>query len=87
VAADAGVALVPASAHKFQRGRVVYRPLHPSAETLETAMAWRRDDETAMLTDFISSARDTLAKRTQSSPHVRPRDPRRAVGTQPAHVS
>jgi LysR family transcriptional regulator, benzoate and cis,cis-muconate-responsive activator of ben and cat genes len=39
VAAGAGVALVPAAARKIKQHPLVYRPVHPSPDKLETAVA------------------------------------------------
>ena len=63
VAAGAGVALVPASASKIQHGQVTYRALHPGPERLETALAWRRDDKSPALAEFIATARRILIHR------------------------
>jgi len=60
VAAGEGVALVPAAARKIHQHCVVYRPLRPAANSVETAIAWRRADSSAMLAAFISTARRTL---------------------------
>jgi len=61
VAAGAGGALIPASARRLNPGRVVYRALRPSPDNLETAIAWRREDTSAMVAKFISTARQTLS--------------------------
>ena len=63
VAAGAGVALVPASARKAHHDEVAYRALHPAPEKLETALAWRRDDKSPALAEFISTARRVLIHR------------------------
>jgi DNA-binding transcriptional LysR family regulator len=63
VAAGAGVALVPASASKIQHRLVTYRALHPAPERLETALAWRRDDKSPALAEFIATARRVLLHR------------------------
>jgi DNA-binding transcriptional LysR family regulator len=60
VAAGAGVALVPASARKDNQDRVIYRALRPSPAPLQTAVAWRREDASATLAEFISVARRSL---------------------------
>jgi DNA-binding transcriptional LysR family regulator len=59
VAAGAGVGLVPAAACKIRQHRVVYRPLNPSPEYLETAVAWRRDDTSELVAEFLREARTT----------------------------
>jgi DNA-binding transcriptional LysR family regulator len=63
VAANAGVALVPAAAYKLGRKDVVYRRLNPAANSLETAIAWRRSDNSPMLTEFVDAARLILSRR------------------------
>jgi len=63
VAAGAGVALVPASARKIQHNQVTYRGLHPPPERLEIALAWRRDDKSPALAEFIATARRVLIHR------------------------
>jgi DNA-binding transcriptional LysR family regulator len=60
VAAGAGVASVPASARKVNQGRVIYRAPRPSPDPLQTAIAWRREDTSATLAEFISIARRSL---------------------------
>ena len=60
VAAGAGAALVPASARKVDQDRVIYRALRPSPDRLETAIAWRREDTSATLAEFIRVARRSL---------------------------
>jgi DNA-binding transcriptional LysR family regulator len=67
VAAGAGVGLVPAAARKFNPG-VVYRPLNPSPDSLETSIAWRQDDRSAMLNEFLHEARRTLRSVANSPP-------------------
>jgi DNA-binding transcriptional LysR family regulator len=49
VAADAGIALVPASAQLMTVGGAVYRPLLGSTHSVQIAMAWRRSDERPLL--------------------------------------
>jgi DNA-binding transcriptional LysR family regulator len=63
VAAGAGVALVPASASQTHHGQVTYCAVHPAPEQLETALAWRRDDKSPALAEFISTARRVLVHR------------------------
>jgi DNA-binding transcriptional LysR family regulator len=63
VAAGAGIALVPASAGKIHNDHVTYRALHPPPERLETALAWRRDDKSPALAEFIATARRVLIHR------------------------
>jgi DNA-binding transcriptional LysR family regulator len=63
VAAGAGVALVPAGARRIRQYRLVYRPVHPSPDNLETAFAWRRDDASPTLAEFLAAARRVLTRR------------------------
>ncbi len=49
VAADAGVALVPASAQLMTVGGAVYRRLTGATHSVQIAMAWRRGDERPLL--------------------------------------
>ena len=60
VAAGAGVALVPAAARRIRQYRLVYRPVHPSPDNLDTAIAWRKDDASPILAEFVSAARRVL---------------------------
>jgi DNA-binding transcriptional LysR family regulator len=60
VAAGAGVGLIPAAARKIKQHRIVYRPLNFSIENLETAIAWRRDDTSPLVAEFVREARRTL---------------------------
>jgi DNA-binding transcriptional LysR family regulator len=62
VAAGAGVALVPAAARKIKQYPLVYRPVHPSPDTLDTAVAWRRDDASPALAQFLGAARRVLSR-------------------------
>jgi DNA-binding transcriptional LysR family regulator len=64
VAAGAGIALVPASARKIKQYRPVYRPLNPRPDPIETAVAWRRDDRSRVLGEFLDAARRVFARRT-----------------------
>ncbi len=53
VSAGLGVALVPASLRNLARTGVVYLDLE-DAPTLETGLAWRRDNDAATLHSFLS---------------------------------
>ena len=63
VGAGAGMALVPASACKVHHDQVTYRALHPAPERLDTVLAWRRDDKSPAVADFIATARRVLTHR------------------------
>ncbi|MCG8347024.1 MAG: LysR family transcriptional regulator [Chloroflexales bacterium] len=53
VAADLGVALVPASLQQLQRVNVVYRSLQEAVPMIALAMAWRHNDTTPVLHRFL----------------------------------
>jgi DNA-binding transcriptional LysR family regulator len=57
VAANAGVALVPAVAVKIRQPGLVLRPLDPPPPVLETALVWRRDPS-PIAAAFIDVARE-----------------------------
>lgn len=61
VAADAGVALVPASAQLMTVGGAVYRPLLGAAHPVQIAMAWRVSDERPLLTKVQQVLRGELS--------------------------
>jgi DNA-binding transcriptional LysR family regulator len=71
VAAGAGVGLVPAAARKGKQHRVVYRSLHPPPDRLETAIAWRRDDDSPLVSAFLRQARRMLAATSGRRPRQR----------------
>jgi DNA-binding transcriptional LysR family regulator len=60
VAADAGVALVPASAQLMTVGGAVYRTLLGSTHSVQIAMAWRRGDERPLLANVRQIIRSEL---------------------------
>lgn len=62
VAAGSGVALVPAFAREMKPRGVVFASLRPSPATLETAVTWRRENPSRVLTDFIAIARRVLVR-------------------------
>jgi DNA-binding transcriptional LysR family regulator len=70
VAAGAGVALVPAGARKIKQYRLVYRPVKsPSPDPIETALAWRRDDASPLVADFVAAARRVLLRWAATQSH------------------
>jgi DNA-binding transcriptional LysR family regulator len=73
VASGAGVGLVPIGARKFAHHAVVYRPLHPAPDALETSIAWRRDEESQAVFTFAAEVRRTLAPRRTSGARARQR--------------
>jgi DNA-binding transcriptional LysR family regulator len=62
IAAGAGVGLVPKAARKFNH-RVAYRPLQPSPDDLEIAIAWRRDESSATIAAFVDEVRALMRSR------------------------
>lgn len=60
VAAECGVALLPAFSQRIRPRRVVFASLRPPSPTLQTLAAWRRDKTSAMLTEFVTIARRAL---------------------------
>jgi DNA-binding transcriptional LysR family regulator len=58
VAADIGVALVPASLRNLRRRGVVYKPVYGLSPTVELGMVWRSDDPGADLHSFVRVVRD-----------------------------
>ncbi|WP_336605072.1 LysR substrate-binding domain-containing protein [Phenylobacterium aquaticum] len=61
VSAGMGLALVPASLRHLARTGVRYLPLAGEAPTLETGLAWRRDDATPTLERFLKVAWEVAA--------------------------
>ncbi|MCU0532388.1 MAG: LysR family transcriptional regulator [Hydrococcus sp. Prado102] len=57
VAAELGVALLPASVRHLHRVGVVYRALQPSTAEIELALAWRQENPSSMLPAFIEIVR------------------------------
>lgn len=53
VAAEIGIALVPASLQNLQRVGVVYRPLVEETPQVEIALVWRQDDPSPTVQQFL----------------------------------
>jgi DNA-binding transcriptional LysR family regulator len=62
VAAGSGVALVPAFARTMKAPRVVLVPLRAPVPSVEMAVAWRREETSATLAEFVKIARHTFAR-------------------------
>jgi DNA-binding transcriptional LysR family regulator len=62
VAAGLGIHPVPATLQRFRRRGVVYRPLRPRSLTIELGLAWRRDDDSALVQQFRRVARETARR-------------------------
>jgi DNA-binding transcriptional LysR family regulator len=63
VAAGLGISPVPAAIQVFKRKGVVYRPLRPHTLSIEMGLAWRRDDNSALVQQFRRVGRE-MARRT-----------------------
>jgi DNA-binding transcriptional LysR family regulator len=61
VAAGLGISPVPAAVQRFKRTDVVYRPLRPHSR-MEMGLAWRRDDDSALVQHFRQVARETTGR-------------------------
>ena len=63
VAAGLGVSLVPASMERVRSDGVAYRPVHGHAVRIALALAWRRDQPSALVRNFVATARETFPAR------------------------
>jgi DNA-binding transcriptional LysR family regulator len=59
VAAGLGISPVPAALQRFRPSGVVFRPLRPRTLRIEMGLAWRRDDDSALVQQFRRIARET----------------------------
>lgn len=57
VSAGMGIALVPQSVSNLQRPGVEYHPLSEKAVSIETGLAWRRDNRSPVLRTFLELLR------------------------------
>ncbi|MBE9192331.1 LysR family transcriptional regulator [Gloeocapsopsis crepidinum LEGE 06123] len=55
VAGSIGIALVPASLQNLQRSGVVYKTLQEPTPEIEIALAWRKQDSSPVLQNFINT--------------------------------
>ena len=62
VAAGTGIALVPAFAQTTRLRGVTFASLRPSAPSLQTVVAWRTDNTSALLAEFIAIAHRVLGR-------------------------
>jgi DNA-binding transcriptional LysR family regulator len=67
VAAGLGIHPVPASLQKFRRRGVVYRPLRTRSLSIEMGLAWRRDDDAALVQQFRRVAQETARRADRRS--------------------
>lgn len=56
VAAELGIALVPASMREVQAKGVVFRELHDTVASVQLSLAWRRGDRSPFLRNFVDCA-------------------------------
>jgi DNA-binding transcriptional LysR family regulator len=68
VGAGGGVSLVPRSVRTLHSAGVAYRPLRDGPATVEMAVAWRRDDESPLLRQFLDVARTTKYPSGRAAP-------------------
>jgi hypothetical protein len=62
VAAGLGIHPVAASLQRFRRKGVIYRPLRPRRLRIEMGLAWRRDDDSALVQQFRRVAHETARR-------------------------
>ena len=60
VSAGMGLALVPQSVSKLMRPGVEYRSLQDSTPSVETGLAWRRDNDSPVLKGFLELLRKNI---------------------------
>ena len=72
VAANLGVALVPASAMALRQQGVVYCPLADLDVdiTIQTVLVWRREEASPLVQEFLAIARDILAQQNKMTTDV-----------------
>jgi DNA-binding transcriptional LysR family regulator len=79
VSAGLGVSLMPASIRSLRRAGVVYRPLAPPVPQVEMAIAYRREEPSAIVTAFVQTVRDVVTR-----VRVRARRGSRSRGSRPS---
>jgi DNA-binding transcriptional LysR family regulator len=62
VAAGSGVALLPASARRMSQFRAKFVTLRPSPPEFEVAVAWRLDDTSERVHEFLKTAREVIGR-------------------------
>jgi DNA-binding transcriptional LysR family regulator len=67
VAGGSGVALVPASARRMTKFRLAFVALRPAPPELEVAVAWRRDDTSERVNEFLKTAREVVERSNHRS--------------------
>lgn len=69
VAAGGGVAVVPEAVCAFQLEGVVYAPLEDSPDS-ELAVAWRKDDRSTLLRNFVNLVVDASEATSDVKDHA-----------------
>jgi len=67
VAAGSGVAVVPESARRMKQFRLAFVTLRPAPSDFEVAVAWRGDDTSERVTQFLTIARGVIARSNRRS--------------------
>ena len=72
VAANLGIAIVPASAADIRNSGIVYRPLadFDGDGAVETVLVWRRKGISPLVKEFLAVAREVLGQRTHTEASV-----------------
>jgi DNA-binding transcriptional LysR family regulator len=60
VAQGIGIALLPEWARNVKNDRMVFRSLGSSAPMIQTAVAWRRDDTSKAVNNFLEIVREIM---------------------------
>lgn len=68
VAAGMGISLVPASVRNAKPRGVVLRSLRPAPPILQAGVAWRRENTSPMLNEFLNVARRVLSQPRRPTP-------------------
>lgn len=62
IAAGIGVSLLPDHVKRLRKPGIVFRPLMPSSAKIELAIAWRRDDTSPIVHEFLEIVRRCVRK-------------------------
>ncbi|MDZ8236792.1 MAG: hypothetical protein RMZ69_06385 [Nostoc sp. ChiQUE01a] len=62
VAGELGVRLLPANVMNLQRTGVVYRKIQGQLPIFKMANAWRRDNQSKILSNFLNVVREVSGK-------------------------
>ena len=61
---------MPASIRNLRRAGVVYRPLAPPVPQVEMAIAYRREEPSAIVTAFVQTVRARTRVRVRRAPRI-----------------